>query len=79
MGYRSILVNLDIDRPIAPITNAAIDLAARSGARLIGLCAAGAALPMIMPATGYVATEAGNRSARILKSVSNRFVPNFTA
>lgn len=58
MSYRSILVNLDIDRPIAPITHAAIDLASRSGARLIGLCAAEAPMPMIMPATGYVATEA---------------------
>lgn len=58
MSYRSILVNLDIDRPIAPITHAAIDLASRSGARLIGFCAAEAPMPMIMPATGYVATEA---------------------
>jgi hypothetical protein len=38
--YRSILVNLDIDRPFEPITEAAIDLASRSGARLVGLCAA---------------------------------------
>ncbi|MGB3874825.1 MAG: universal stress protein [Shinella zoogloeoides] len=40
MVYRSILVNLDIDRPVEPLTQAAIDLASRSGARLIGLCAA---------------------------------------
>ncbi len=58
MSYRSILVNLDIDRPTEPITHAAIDLASRSSARLIGLCAAEAPMPMIMPATGYIATEA---------------------
>ncbi|WP_439604078.1 hypothetical protein [Shinella sp.] len=40
MSYRSILVNLDIDRPVKPITNAATDLAVQVGARLIGLCAA---------------------------------------
>lgn len=40
MVYRSILVNLDIDRLAEPITQAAIELASRSGARLIGLCAA---------------------------------------
>ena len=56
MSYRSILVNLDIDRPTEPITHAAIDLASRSSARLIGLCAAEAPMPMIMPATGYIAT-----------------------
>ena len=39
MAYRSILVNLDIDQPAEPIMRAAIDLASRSGARLIGLCA----------------------------------------
>ena len=41
MFYQSILVNLDIERPVEPITEAAVDLASRSGARLIGLCAAG--------------------------------------
>ena len=57
MSYRTILVNLDIDRPVNPITNAAIDLASHVGARLIGLCAAQALLsPFAMQATGYVAT-----------------------
>ena len=36
MSYRSILVNLDIDGPAAPLLDLAIDFAARSNARLIG-------------------------------------------
>lgn len=46
MSYKSILVNLNIDGPIVPIVKAAIDLARRHEARLIGLCAADAPLPM---------------------------------
>jgi len=57
MSYKSILVNLDIDRPIASITKAAMELASRSGARLIGVCAADAPMPMMVPEAAYMATE----------------------
>jgi nucleotide-binding universal stress UspA family protein len=58
MSYRSILVNLDIDGPIAPITKLAIDLAKRFEARLIGFSAADAALPAVMaPEGGVIAVE----------------------
>lgn len=52
MSYKSILLNVDIDRPIGPITKIAIDLARRSEARLIGFCAADAPLPVTMAPEG---------------------------
>lgn len=58
MSYRSILVNIDIDRPVAPIVKAAIDLARVHDARLIGLCAADAPLPMAVPEGGVLAVDA---------------------
>ncbi|MGB3390682.1 MAG: universal stress protein [Pseudaminobacter sp.] len=48
MSYKSILVNLDIDGPIVPVVKAALDLARRSEAKLIGICAADIPLPMVM-------------------------------
>ena len=57
MSYRTILVNLGIDRPVKPITNAAVDLASQVGARLIGLCAAQPLLsPFALQATSSAAT-----------------------
>jgi nucleotide-binding universal stress UspA family protein len=58
VSYKSILVNLDIDGPIAPIVKAAIDLARRHEARLIGHCAADAPLIMAGPEGGALAAEA---------------------
>ncbi|TPL12892.1 universal stress protein [Mesorhizobium sp. B2-4-11] len=52
MSYKSILLNVDIDGPIGPITRIAIDLAKRSKARLIGFCAADAPLPVTMAPEG---------------------------
>ena len=52
MSYKSILLNVDIDGPIGPITKIAIDLARRSEARLIGFCAADAPLPVTMAPEG---------------------------
>ena len=57
MTYKSILVNIDIDGPIAPVVKAAIDLARRSKAKLIGLCAADAPLPMAAADDGTLAKE----------------------
>lgn len=58
MSYKSILVNLDIDGPAAPIIKLAIDLAKRFEARLIGFCAADAPLPTMMaPEGGAIAVE----------------------
>lgn len=59
MSYRTILLNLDIDRPVKPISNAAVDLASQVGARVIGLCAAQPLLsPFAMQATSSAATIA---------------------
>jgi nucleotide-binding universal stress UspA family protein len=58
MSYRSILVNLDMDGPVAPIVNLAVDLARRFDARLVGFSAADAAMPPIMaPEGGAIAVE----------------------
>ena len=57
MGYKSILVNLDIDGPVVPVVKAAADLAGRSGARLIGFCAADAPIPMAGPESSALAAE----------------------
>src|SRR5690606_30709909 len=58
MSYKSILVNLDIDGPIVPVVKAAADLAGRFQAKLIGLCAAYAAIVVAGPAGAGLATEA---------------------
>ena len=52
MSYKSILLNLDIDSPIEPLTRAGIDLAKRFDAQLIGFCAADAPLPVTMAPEG---------------------------
>lgn len=58
MSYKSILVNIDIDGPVVPIVKAAIDLARRHEAKLIGLCAADAPMIMAGPEGGALAAEA---------------------
>ena len=57
MSYRSILVNIDIEGPVAPIAMAADDLAARLQAQLIGFCAADAPMPVVVPDGAALATE----------------------
>lgn len=47
MSYRSILVNLDIDEPAAPLIRLATDLALRFEARLIGFSAADVPSPVV--------------------------------
>lgn len=49
MSYKSILVNLDLDRPAAPLIKAAGSLAARFQARLIGFAAAAVPPPVALP------------------------------
>ncbi len=58
MSYKSILVNIDIDGPIVPIVKAAVDLAGRYDAKLIGLCGADAPLPMAVPEGEALVVEA---------------------
>ncbi len=58
MSYKSILVNIDIDGPIAPIVKAAIHFARRHKAKLIGHCAADAPMIMAGPEGGALAAEA---------------------
>lgn len=70
MSYRTILVNLDIDRPVKPITSAAVDLASQVGARLIGLCAREVSLSRFaMQSTSYAATSA---TQHMYKDIENR-------
>lgn len=47
MAYKSILVHLDIDGPVAPVIKIAIDVAQRFDARLIALSAADVPLPLV--------------------------------
>lgn len=47
MGYKSILVNIDIDGPVTPLIKFAADLARQFGARLIGCSAADIVPPMV--------------------------------
>lgn len=49
MSYRTILANLNIDGPIAPLMDFSISLATRFNAHLIGVCAADITLPMTAP------------------------------
>ena len=58
MSYKSVLVNLDIDAPLAPVVMAAADLAERLGAKLIGFCAADAPIPITGPGGEVLAAEA---------------------
>lgn len=51
--YKSIIVNLAIDAPPAPIVNAGVELAERFGARLIGLAAADVP-PLVATGEGMV-------------------------
>ncbi|TIV74692.1 MAG: universal stress protein [Mesorhizobium sp.] len=52
MSYKSILLNLNIDGPIEPITRIGVNLAKRFDARLIGFCAADAPMPVTMAPEG---------------------------
>ncbi|TIQ07643.1 MAG: universal stress protein [Mesorhizobium sp.] len=63
MGYKSILLNLNIDGPIEPLTRIGVSLAKRFDARLIGFCAADAPLPVTMaPEGAAVAAEIWEQS-----------------
>lgn len=57
MSYKSILVNLDLDGPVRPLLELAVDFAARSDARLIGFSAADAQLPIAGPEGVAIAAE----------------------
>ncbi|MGX7876748.1 universal stress protein [Mesorhizobium sp. ORM6] len=63
MSYKSILLNLDIDGPIEPLTRIGVTLAKRFDARLIGFCAADAPLPVTMaPEGAAIAAEIWEQS-----------------
>ncbi|RUX85431.1 universal stress protein, partial [Mesorhizobium sp. M7D.F.Ca.US.004.01.2.1] len=55
MGYKSIVLNLDIDGMVTPVIKLGVDLAQRFDARLIGLSAADVPPPVVME--GGVAFE----------------------
>jgi nucleotide-binding universal stress UspA family protein len=51
MSYRTILVNLNIDGPVAPLMDFSIELATRFNSHLVGFSAADIALPITAPET----------------------------
>jgi len=51
MSFKTILVNVDVDGPVEPSILAACDLARRFRAKVIGLCAADAPMPVTYPET----------------------------
>ncbi|MDX8535597.1 universal stress protein [Mesorhizobium sp. VK25A] len=63
MSYKSILLNLNIDGSIEPLTRIGVNLAKRFDARLIGFCAADAPLPVTMaPEGAAIAAEIWEQS-----------------
>lgn len=48
MGYKSIVLNLDIDGMVAPVIRLGVDLARRFDTRLIGLSAADVPPPVVV-------------------------------
>ncbi|MBZ9708561.1 universal stress protein [Mesorhizobium sp. ESP7-2] len=69
MGYKSIVLNLDIDGMVAPVVKLGVDLAQRFDARLIGLSAADIPPPVVME--GGVAFE-GESMMRQRKNIERR-------
>ncbi|QPC92988.1 universal stress protein [Mesorhizobium sp. INR15] len=69
MGYKSIVLNLDIDGMVAPVIKFGVDLAQRFDARLIGLSAADVSPPVVME--GGVAFE-GESMMRQRKNIERR-------
>ena len=53
MSYKSIIVNLALDAPPAPVVKVGVELAERFGARLIGLAAADVP-PLVATGEGMV-------------------------
>ncbi len=70
MGYKTILVNLDIDGPVVPTIKAAADFAQRCQAKLIGFCAADAPLLVTGVEGGEMAAEAWQM---MRKEIARRF------
>lgn len=58
MAYRTILVNIDIDGPVAPVVNTAIGIARSHDAKLIAICAADAPMPMGGPDAAGIMVDA---------------------
>ena len=79
MTYRSILVNIDIDGPVAPIVKAATDLAKRSDASLIGFCAADAPLPISGPGGEGLVMEAWQQMRDEIESSFKKLREEFEA
>jgi len=77
MSYKSILVNLDIDGPVVPVVKAAVDLAARQKARLIGFCAADAPMPMAGPEASALAAETWMQMRKDIQSRSKELRGKF--
>lgn len=57
MSYKTILVNVDVEGSTVPVVKAAIELAQRFGAKLIGFCAASVSTPATGPEGAALAAE----------------------
>ncbi len=68
MEFKTILVNLDIDEPIAPTVNAAVELARRFNAALVALCAARVPLSVTASGGGILVVEAWQRMRQELEN-----------
>ncbi len=77
MACTSILVNIDIDGPVAPIVKLGIALARAHKARLIGLCAADSPMPFAGPDMAGAMADAWLRMREViegrLKTVQDEF------
>ena len=56
MSYQTILVNIDLDGPVAPIVTLATDMARRCKSKLVGYCAANAPMATLLSPEGDVLT-----------------------
>jgi nucleotide-binding universal stress UspA family protein len=67
MEFKTVLVNLDIDEPVAPMVNAAVDLARRFNAALVAVCAARVPLSVTASGGGILVVEAWQQMRRDLE------------
>ncbi|TAN26696.1 MAG: universal stress protein [Castellaniella sp.] len=68
MSFKTILVNIGVDDPAEPTIQAACDLARRFRAKVIGLCAADAPMPVTYPETDPAVVDVWDQMRAQLKT-----------
>jgi nucleotide-binding universal stress UspA family protein len=68
MSFKTILVNIGVDDPAEPTIRAACDLARRFRAKVIGLCAADAPMPVTYPETDPAVVDVWDQLRAQLKT-----------